>query len=93
MTISYDRLADTLYITFFQPLSRAEYLEVPGGILRIDGTTRQIAGITIPFFQEKAESGEQLQLPEIGNVPFNSFTEKAITEASPHRPHAHHGAR
>lgn len=57
MTISYDKIADTLYITFFKPANRASYVEVEGGILRIDEASHQIAGITVPFFTERSEAG------------------------------------
>lgn len=81
MKISYDRIADVLYITFSKPQERAAFafVEVNGGVLRIDESTREVIGITIPFFQEKADVG--LELPEIGAVPFTPSTEETITRA------------
>jgi uncharacterized protein YuzE len=70
MTISYDKIADVLYITFSQPRTRAKYLEVEGGILRIDPETEQVVGVTIPFFQEKAEGGARVCVPDVGAAIF-----------------------
>jgi uncharacterized protein YuzE len=77
--ISYDGDADCLYITFSP--ERASYLEITGGILRVDEYSKQVLGVTIPFFREKTAEGNGLEIPEIGAVPFTTLTEKTIQQA------------
>lgn len=81
MKVSYDKLADVLYVTFRQPEGRAEYIEADGGILRIDTVSREILGLTVPFFLEKVDSGVDLCFPEIESVPFNHNTLNLIRPA------------
>ena len=81
MRISYDKDADVLYITFSRAQERAAYLEINGGILRIEEKTKQVIGVTIPFFQEKTEEGKGLELPEIGGMHFTPVTEETIRQA------------
>jgi len=85
MKISYDKIADVLYITFSAPKERAGYIEIKGGILRIDEDTQQIIGVTIPFFQEKTATSGNIELPGIGPVPFSAET-KRILESATARP-------
>jgi uncharacterized protein YuzE len=81
MTISYDKAADTLYITFARPLSKAEYVEVDGGILRIDENTKTIVGVTIPFFMERIAKKKRMEIREIGAVPFTDEMLELLAEA------------
>lgn len=71
MKISYDQIADVLYIAFSAPKNRAQYVEVKGGILRVDEDTQQVIGVTIPFFQEKTATTGKLNLPQIGALMFS----------------------
>jgi uncharacterized protein YuzE len=81
MKISYDKMTDVLYITFSAPQDRAEYVEVKGGILRVDEDTQQIVGVTIPFFQEKTAITGKLELPEVGAVLFSPETKQRLERA------------
>ena|SRR5258708_30802971 len=60
---------------------RADYVETEGGVLRIDGATREIVGLTIPFFLEKWNAGFDMNFPEIGAVGFNQATEDFLRGA------------
>ncbi len=84
MTISYDQIADVLYITFAKPNANVIYLEVDGGILRLDEETNKVIGITIPFFQEKIESGEQMDLPGVGMLAFSELSKGLVAPSLPY---------
>lgn len=79
MTLSYDRDADVLYITFERLSNRScVYVENDSGdILRLDKRDGQIVGCTIPFFLKRAAKGK-FEIPEISSVPFNDLAKALI---------------
>lgn len=76
MTLSYDKSADVLYITFEQvPAGSYIYTENENGdILRLDRESGKVVGVTLPFFAKRSKAGK-ITVPEVGTVPFNSFAE------------------
>jgi uncharacterized protein YuzE len=80
MTLSYDKDADVLYITFERlPGQKYIYVEnVNGDVLRLDKESRRVVGITIPFFAKRAAE-KPLSIPEIGPVPFNERSEDLVS--------------
>jgi hypothetical protein len=79
MTLSYDKLADVLYVTF-EALPPEAYLYVEnanGDILRLDRHSRRVVGCTIPAFAERAAKG-RVTIPEIGPVPFNELADALL---------------
>ena len=76
MTLSYDKAADVLYVTFEKaPAGSYVYTEnEQGDILRLDRGSGRVVGVTVPFFSKRARAGKIL-VPEVGIMPFNSFTE------------------
>jgi|GEM_PF-4462468 hypothetical protein len=73
MTLSYDKTADVLYVTFEQvPEKSYVYIENENGdILRLDKKSRKVVGVTLPFFTKRAKAGKII-VPEVGLVPFNN---------------------
>ena len=73
MTLSYDKRADVLYVSFEQaPAESYIYVENENGdILRLDRESKRVVGITLPFFSKRAKAGK-IVVPEVGSVPFNS---------------------
>jgi uncharacterized protein YuzE len=79
MTFHYDDDADVLYVAFLEPKSRARYVETArGDILRYDQETGEIMGITLPFFMERIEKGEKIEIPEIGTPSLSSVFQSVI---------------
>ncbi len=80
MTLSYDREADVLYITFERlPNQSCVYVENENGdILRLNKHDGSIVGCTIPFFLKRSAKG-RLEIPEIGSVPFNELAKSLLT--------------
>jgi uncharacterized protein YuzE len=81
MTLSYDKIADVLYITFEQ-VSGESYLYVEndsGDILRVDKDSQKVVGVTLPFFLARAKKGK-ITIPEVGLVPFNDQALELISE-------------
>jgi uncharacterized protein YuzE len=79
MTISYDKRGDVLYITF-EPLAPSAYIVVEnenGDILKIDNQSKRVVGVAIPSFKKRYEKGN-IQVPEIGAVPFNEIAEELL---------------
>jgi uncharacterized protein YuzE len=74
MTLSYDKHADVLYVTFeCAPDQPYIYVEnANGDVLRIDKETNRVVGVTIPFFLKRAARG-RIEVPEIGSVPLNDI--------------------
>lgn len=80
MTLSYDKDADVLYVSF-ERLPGQSYLYVEninGDVLRLDKETRLVVGITIPFFARRSEENP-LSIPEIGPVPFNRRADELVS--------------
>jgi hypothetical protein len=79
MRLSYDKLADVLYVTFETlPPEAYIYLENDGGdILRLDRESRRVVGCTIPAFSQRAARGP-IVIPEVGPVPFNKFIDDLL---------------
>ena len=76
MTLSYDKLADVLYVTF-ETLPSDAYIYVEneaGDVLRLDRISKRVVGCTILAFAERAAQGK-VMIPEIGPVPFNELAE------------------
>ena len=76
MTLSYDKHADVLYVTFeAAPPDTYIFIENElGDVLKVDRTTRRVVGCTIPGFLARAKQGK-VSVPEIGAVPFNDIAE------------------
>jgi uncharacterized protein YuzE len=80
MTMSYDRAADVLYVTFEKSAS-GSYIYVEnenGDVLRMDRDTKRVVGCTIPCFLRRA-SISKVTVPEVGDVPFNALAEELLT--------------
>jgi hypothetical protein len=79
MTMSYDKLADVLYVTFEAlPPGSYSYVENQNGdILRVAREGNRIIGVTIPAFAERCMRG-RIEIPEIGTVPFNELAEHLL---------------
>lgn len=68
MKIDYDKNADVLYIEFRKALGKCEYVEnKQGQIVRLDISTGEPVGCTIPLFLRRAEGGE-IEIPEVGGA-------------------------
>ncbi len=81
MTLSYDKDADVLYVTF-ERLPRQSYVYVEnenGDILLVDRKSKRVVGCTIPFFSKRAMK-RKVTVPEVGRVPFNEFTEELVSQ-------------
>jgi hypothetical protein len=79
MTLSYDKSADVLYVTF-EALPPEAYVFVEnesGDVLKVDRVSRHVVGCTIPFFLARAKRGK-VDVPEIGAVPFNQIAEELL---------------
>ena len=74
MTLSYDKEADVLYVTFESlPARDVLYVENESGdVLRLDKTSKRVVGCTILAFSRRAAKGKVI-VPEVGPVPFNEF--------------------
>jgi hypothetical protein len=74
VTLSYDKDADVLYVTFEQlPAHKVLYIENENGdILRLDRESKRVVGCTIPAFSIRCSKG-RVVVPEVGPVPFNEF--------------------
>lgn len=73
VTIDYDQDDDTLYVRFSSDPQKALHTETPrGDVLRISEETGRILGVTILFFMERIERGEEIEIPEVGAVGFSS---------------------
>ena len=80
MTLSYDKNADVLYVTF-EALPAHAYAFVEneaGDVLKVDRRNRRVVGCTIPFFLERAKTGK-VTIPEIGAVPFNEIAGQLLS--------------
>jgi len=65
MTVDYDKSTDVLYITFRPATGGSRYVETGRGqILKIEKSTSEIVGVTIPMFSRRAAEGE-IQIPEV----------------------------
>jgi uncharacterized protein YuzE len=75
MTLSYDKRADVLYVTFEKaPPETYEYVENESGdILRLSKEDQRVVGCTIPDFSERATKSNIL-IPEVGTVKFLDLT-------------------
>jgi uncharacterized protein YuzE len=79
MTLSYDKNADVLYVTFeaVDPSSYQFVENEAGDVLKIDRVSSRVVGCTIPFFAARARKGKII-IPEIGGVPFNALAEDLV---------------
>jgi uncharacterized protein YuzE len=80
VTLSYDKEADVLYITF-ERLPDKAYIYVEnesGDILRLNKQGGHVVGCTIPFFCKRVAEN-RLNVPEIGPVPFNDLAKALIS--------------
>jgi uncharacterized protein YuzE len=73
MTLSYDKSADVLYVTFekAEPGTYVYTENQNGDILRLDRESGRVVGVTIPFFAKRSKVGK-IVIPEVGAVPFNN---------------------
>lgn len=79
MTISYDELADVLYLRFEDVGEGCDYIEpTPGVVLRVDPATRHIVGCTILEFQERLRKSGKIAVPEIRGQILPSELRKLI---------------
>jgi uncharacterized protein YuzE len=80
VTVSYDKDADVLYITFERlPDNAYVYVENESGdILRLNKQGGRVVGCTIPFFCKRAAQNN-LNIPEIGPVPFNELVKALVS--------------
>jgi uncharacterized protein YuzE len=72
MTLSYDKAADVLYVTF-EHVQAGSYVYTEnqnGDILKLDRESGRVIGVTLPFFSKRSKSGKVV-VPEVGPVPFN----------------------
>lgn len=79
MTLSYDKSADVLYVTF-EALPRDSYIFVEneqGDVLKLDRINNRVVGCTVPFFVARIKRGN-LVIPEIGAVPFNEIAGELV---------------
>ena len=66
MRISYAKRADVLYIVLHETEHSCVYIELESGVIcRIDETTDQVVGITIPDLTRRAEHDETIEIPEL----------------------------
>ena len=80
MTLSYDKDADVLYVTF-ERLPHQSYIYVEnenGDVLRVDKKSKRVVGCTIPFFSKRTMK-QKVTVPEVGRVPFNEFTKELVS--------------
>ena len=80
MTLSYDKLADVLYITF-EAISPNDYIFVEnqdGDVLKVDRASNRVVGITILSFAARTKKGGKIIVPEVGGVPFNEFAKELL---------------
>jgi uncharacterized protein YuzE len=80
MTISYDKIADVLYITF-EAGSPDSYIFVEnreGDVLKVDSASRRVVGCTVLGFAKRVRLGQKISIPEVGAVPFNQLAEELI---------------
>jgi len=79
MTLSYDKHADVLYITFeAMPMDAYIFVENEAGdILKLDRKSRRVVGCTVPGFLARAKQGK-VSIPEVGSVPFNDIAEALV---------------
>ncbi len=81
MTLSYDKGADVLYVTF-ERLPNQSYVYVEnqnGDVLRLDKRSKRVVGCTIQFFSKRAMK-KKLNVPEVGCVPFNQSAKELISQ-------------
>jgi uncharacterized protein YuzE len=80
MTLSYDKLADVLYITF-ETLPPNAYVFVEnrdGDVLKVDRASNRVVGVTVLAFAARTKKGTRIDIPEIGAVPFNRIAEELL---------------
>jgi uncharacterized protein YuzE len=80
MTLSYDKRADVLYVSF-ERLTGQPYVYVEnenGDVLRLDKKSRRVVGCTIPFFSKRAMK-RKVTVPEVGRVPFNELAKELVS--------------
>jgi uncharacterized protein YuzE len=80
MTMSYDKLADVLYV-MFEPAPPDSYLFVEnaeGDVLKVDRVSKRVVGCTILSFAARTRRGSTLVVPEVGSVPFNEVIEELV---------------
>lgn len=66
MRVSYAQHADVLYIVFRDAVTPCVYVELESGVIcRIEESTDQIVGITIPYFQRRTANKEAVLIPEL----------------------------
>jgi uncharacterized protein YuzE len=81
MTLSYDKEADVLYVTF-EGLPNQSYVYVEnenGDVLRLDKKSKRVVGCTIPFFSRRAMK-RRVTVPEVGRVPFNESARNLVSQ-------------
>jgi uncharacterized protein YuzE len=80
MTLSYDKDADVLYVTF-EGLPHQSYIYVEnenGDVLRVDKKSKRVVGCTIPFFSKRTMK-RKVTVPEVGRVPSNESTKDLVS--------------
>jgi uncharacterized protein YuzE len=67
MTFDYDKRADVLYVTLRTVASPCRYIENEEGVIfRVELESKEIVGVTIPFFSRLMRSGK-VSIPEIAS--------------------------
>lgn len=77
MTMSYDKLADVLYV-MFEPAPSESYFFVEnaeGDVLKVDRASRRVVGCTILSFGARTKRGKAVVVPELGSIPFSQIEE------------------
>jgi hypothetical protein len=80
MTLSFDKNADVLYVTF-EVTPPGSYIFVEnedGDVLKVDRSSRRIVGCTILSFAARTKAGKKIVIPEIGSVPFNDLVDELL---------------
>jgi hypothetical protein len=75
MTLSYDKNADVLYVTF-EALPPADYVFVEnesGDVLKVSRASQRVVGCTIPYFAKRSRNGK-ISIPELNGSPLKDFT-------------------
>jgi uncharacterized protein YuzE len=89
MTFSYDDIADVLYVTFEEVKGKPSLIENSNGdLIRIESETGKIVGCTIFYFMKRAKAGD-IEVPEIGIVPFNTIMSSLMHGKGKHGKNKH----
>jgi uncharacterized protein YuzE len=67
LKVEYDRIGDILYITKVPPYPEQDSTELDDYIVaRLNPDTDEVEGLEILFWSKRLESGETLDIPQVG---------------------------